>query len=474
MSSSSSGPSDAVTLKRTSGGKDDNRTQILATLRGGGVPILRLLAWVGRVMFLSDITMIPKSSASDAQTLSHGISWSCETWPVVSLVHTALTMPPTAYFDHNATTPLDERVLEAMLPYFRERFGNASCLYELGVEASYAVEKARMQVAALIGASEDEIIFTSGGTESDNLAIRGVLEATGKRHIVTSRIEHPAVLVACERLEAKGVEVIRIGVDSDGRVSPDAIDAAITSDTALVSIMTANNEIGAIQPIGAIGDVCNRRGVPFHTDAAQAVGRVPISVDALGVNLLSLSAHKHYGPKGVGALYVRTGTPFAPQQAGGGQEHGRRAGTENVPGVVGLGAAAQLAGREMQEREARIERLREMLWEGLSESTEGILRNSPRTECLAGTLNICLPGAASREVVRAISAYGFCITSGSACAQGLSKPSYVLQAIGRSDEEALSALRVSLGSGNSADEVRRFTQCLPEVIREVAASQTQN
>ena len=378
-------------------------------------------------------------------------------------------MPPTAYFDHNATTPLDERVLEAMLPYFRERFGNASCLYELGVEAGYAVEKARMQVAALTGAGEDEIIFTSGGTESDNLAIHGVLEAAGKRHIITSRIEHPAVLATCQRLEEKGVQVTRIGVDREGRVSPEAVEAAITPNTALVSIMTANNETGSIQPVAAIGDICRRKGVPFHTDAVQAVGRIPVNVDAMKVDLLSISAHKFYGPKGIGALYLRSGIPFAPQQAGGGQERGWRAGTENVPGIVGFGEAANIARREMPEREARIERLREMLWEGLAESVEGILRNSPRTECLSGTLNISVPGAASREVVRALSAYGFCITSGSACAQGRSKPSYVLEAIGRSESEALSALRISLGSDNSPDEVRRFTQALPEVMREVGA-----
>ncbi len=375
----------------------------------------------------------------------------------------------TIYFDHNATTPLDERVLETMMPFFRERFGNASCLYELGVEAGRAVDRARELVAETIGAQPAEIVFTSGGTESNNLAIRGVLEASGKRHIVTSAIEHPAVLTVCAELERRGFESTTVATDSDGRVRPEAVEAALRPDTALVSVMAANNEIGTIQPVAEIGAVCRRHQVPFHTDAVQAVGRLPIAVDAGNVDLLSLSGHKIYGPKGVGALYVRSGIPFLSQQWGGVQEQNRRGGTENVPGIVGLGEAVRIATMDMGEREARIERLREMMWEGLADSVEGILRNSPRAGCLPGTLNISIPWLGSQAVVRMLSAYGFCVTSGSACTQGHPRPSTVLQAIGRSEAEALSALRVSLGRGNTPDEVRRFIQVLPDVLGQASA-----
>ena len=372
-----------------------------------------------------------------------------------------------AYFDHNATTPLDERVLEAMLPYFREKYGNASCLYELGVEASYAVEKARMQVAALLSAKEDGTVFTSGGTESDNIAIRGVLSALpSKKHIIASSVEHPAVYALCEYLGRNGYEISWLEVDSDGRVRPGDVAGSIREDTALVTVMAANNEIGSLQPIAEVGKICRSRGVVFHTDAIQAAGKIPIDVEAWQADLISLSAHKIYGPKGCGALYIRPGTPFISQQIGGPQESGHRGGTENVPGIVGMGMAAQIAMHDMKEREARIERLREMMWDSLSEITD-LLRNSPRTDCMPGTLNFSILGVNSRELVRALSAHGFCLTSGSACAQGQSQPSHVLKAIGRSDQEALAALRVSLGKDNSPDEVRRFTHVLPEIVREL-------
>ncbi len=374
------------------------------------------------------------------------------------------------YFDHNATTPVHPEVFEAMRPYLEGEFGNASCHYGLGVRAAYAIEKARRFTARLINAREEEIVFTSGGTESDNLAIGGIVLGTGKKHVITSCIEHPAVLNACRFMEdCLGCRITRLPVDSWGFVDPVDVEKAIVPETALVSIMTANNEIGSIQPISKITSICRNRSVFFHTDAVQAVGRIPIDVEGWGVDLLSLSGHKMYGPKGVGALYIREGVPFRSWMRGGSQESGRRAGTENVPGIVGLGKAAELAREEMMPRLDRVTQLRCRLWDKLTALSLGIVRNSPSRDCLPGTLNFAIPGIHAREFVRILDEEGFFVAAGSACSTGKSTPSYVLQAIGRDDTDALASLRISLGHDNSEDEIDRFVAAIPNVLKRMEA-----
>lgn len=379
----------------------------------------------------------------------------------------------TVYFDHNATTPVDPRVLNAMLPYFTEHFGNASCLYSYGVDASYAVEKARLRLARLIGSSPEEIVFTSGGAEADNMALKGAFLATGKRRVVTTAIEHPAVLRTCQFMESyMGCEVVYLPVDREGRVDPRDVEAAITNDTALVSVMTANNEIGAIEPIAEIANAVKRRGALFHTDAVQAVGKIPIHVDELGVDMLSISAHKFYGPKGVGALYVRNGTPLLSLIQGGNHESGLRAGTENVTGIVGLGEAAVIASKETVKQADSVERMRERLWNRVVDLDMEIVRNSPARDALPGVLNISLPGIDARELIRAMDEEGFCVAAGSACSTGNPTPSYVLRAIGLPEQIAAASIRISLGTGNTMEEIDRFVDALPQVAERVAIDMT--
>lgn len=374
-----------------------------------------------------------------------------------------------AYFDHNAATPVHPDVFEAMKPYLTEQFGNASCLYRLGVDASYAVEKARMQLARLLSCSEDEIVFTSGGTESDNLALKGAVYSTNKKHIITTAIEHPGIIRTCEFMErCMDCTVIFLPVDEDGRVSPADVEDAITPDTALVSVMTANNEIGAIQPIAEIAAITKSRGVLFHSDAVQAVGRIEVNVEEMGVDLLSLSGHKFYGPKGVGALYVRKGVNLVSIQQGGGHEQGRRAGTENVAGIVGLGKAAVIARKEREAKSQRAAQLRDLLWQKLESLPLAVKRNSPAQGVLPGTLNITLPNINAREFVRAMDSEGFCIATGSACSTGKTTPSYVLKALGRSDANAIASVRISLGASNTEEEINRFVDILPRVVEQVS------
>ena len=360
------------------------------------------------------------------------------------------------YFDHSATTPVDARVMEAMRPYFTEMFGNASSAsHAFGQRARQAVETARRQVAKLINASAAEIIFTSGATESDNLAIKGVaMGCAGRgRHIVTQVTEHKAVIDPCRRLEREGFEVTWLSVDERGRISPRQVREAIRRDTILVTLMTANNETGTIQPIREIGAICRERGVLFHTDATQAVGK--IAVDARDVDLLSVSAHKLYGPKGAGALYVRGEEAKAglrPLIDGGGQESGLRAGTLNVPGIVGLGAACEIAAAEMEAESMRLRALRDRLERGIRDSATDVLVNGDEENRLPHVTNLSFADVDGTWLLKVVNAEIAC-SSGAACSSAKIEPSYVLRAMGRPVELALAALRLSLGRGSDEEQV---------------------
>ncbi len=370
-----------------------------------------------------------------------------------------------AYLDHHATTPIDPRVLDAMLPYLREQYGNPGSPHAYGRAADAAVERARVQVAGLLGAHPSEIVFTSGATESDNLALRGVAafyRDVGD-HLVVSTIEHKAILQTADELEAGGMRVTRVPVGRDGLVDPRAIADAIEPSTILVSVMLANNEIGTVQPIAEIGRITRARRVLLHTDAVQALGRIPVDVDRDGVDLLSVSAHKMYGPKGVGALFVRQRRPrvrLVPEIAGGGQEGGRRPGTLNVAGIVGLGKAAEIAQAEGPEEARRVAVLRDRLRAALGPRAR--VNGSMRAR-LPGNLSVCIDGAVGRELVEALDARGIACSTGSACSKGI-EPSHVLLALGHTPEIALSALRFGLGRWTTAEDVDRAAAALRSIL----------
>ncbi len=375
------------------------------------------------------------------------------------------------YFDHNATTPVDPRVLDAMLPYYRDMYGNASSLHADGQAARQAVERARRQVAAQLGCQDRDVVFTSGGTEADNLAIFGTVRGrlASSRHVITSRIEHPAVLHVCEQLEREGTAVTYLPVGTDGMVSPSDVRAALRSNTALITVMHANNEVGTLQPIREIGQVAREAGVPFHVDGVQSFTKIPTPVKELGVDLFSLSAHKIYGPKGVGALYIRRGLQIEKTQYGGRHERDRRPGTENVPGIVGLGAAAELAGAVLGEEGEGIGRLRDRLEQSLLDRIPDAHIHGKAAPRLPSTSSIRFEDVESEPLLIALDLQGFAVSSGSACSSGAVEPSHVLSAIGLSRLQAKSTLRFSLGRATDVEQVDSLVDTLPGIVKRLRA-----
>ncbi len=373
------------------------------------------------------------------------------------------------YMDYQATTPVDPRVLEEMLPYFSERFGNAASRnHSFGWEAEKAVEQGRARVAALIGASPKEIVFTSGATESDNLAIKGVAEMYRDKgdHIITAVTEHKAVIDTCKRLEKYGFKVTYLPVGRDGLVDLDLLASSITDRTILISIMMANNEIGVVQPIGEIGRIARERGVLFHTDAVQGAGKLPLDVNRMNVDMASLSAHKIYGPKGIGALYVRRKNPrvlLAPVIDGGGHERGMRSGTLNVPGIVGFGKAAELCGEEMASESKRLEGLRDRLWRGLQANLDDIEVNGSLESRLPNNLNVSFAYVEGESLLMGMS--DIAVSSGSACTSASLEPSYVLKALGTGDDLAHSSIRFGLGRFTTEEEVDYVVGKVTSVVK---------
>lgn len=370
------------------------------------------------------------------------------------------------YFDHAATTPVAPEVLEVILPYLKERFGNPSSVHSFGAEAREAVEKARRQVAESLQAEPGEIYFTSGGTEADVLALRGVACACRKKgdHIIISAVEHHAVLETSLALDTEGFRVTLLPVDEYGRVRPGDLEAAVTDKTILVSIMHANNEVGTVQPVKEICGIAHRRGVPVHTDAVQSFGKVPVSVRDLGVDLLSISGHKIYGPKGIGALYIREGTPYEPVFQAGGQERGRRPGTENVPGIAGLGKAAAMAAAGLETEMERLRGLRVRLVDGLRACLDGVVFNGHPTQHLPGTVHFSIAGIEGGTLLRELDRQGIAVSCGAACTAGHACVSHVLSAMGVSTETAISSIRVSLGRSNTAAHVDRLIEVLAATV----------
>ncbi len=375
------------------------------------------------------------------------------------------------YLDYAATTPMRSEVLEAMQPYLTEVFGNPSSIYSYGHEAKAGVDKARTAVASLLGAREEEIVFTGGGTEADNFAIKGIGFANRSKgnHIITSSIEHHAVLETCQFMETQGFAVTYLQVDKYGMVDPDDVKNAITPETILITIMHANNEIGTIQPISEIGRIAREAGVYFHTDAVQTAGHIPSDVNELNVDMLSTSAHKLYGPKGVGALYLRKGTRIVPLIHGGEQENNRRASTENVAGIVGFGKAAELAKLELKEESARIAAMRDRLVNSLEKNIDEIQLNGHRTRRLPNNINLTVAYTEGESIVLNLDLKGICASTGSACTSSSLEPSHVLVAIGLPQEIAYSSFRMTLGKWNTDEDIDRVIQVLPEVIADLRA-----
>lgn len=372
------------------------------------------------------------------------------------------------YLDHSATTPIDPEVLEAMMPFLRENYGNPSSIHLAGRRVRQAVESARDRIAHFIGAKPGEIVFTSGGTESDNLALLGVIgqkdpHFNGGGHLITTPIEHPAVLRPCAYLETLGYRVTYVPVDRWGRVDPASVEEAITPETQLISVMMANNEVGTLQPIREIGAIARNRGIPFHVDAVQAVGKVPVNVEELNVDLLAFTAHKFHGPKGIGALYVRSGIELAPVTRGGHQERGRRGGTENAAGIVGFGKAAEIAQRDWDRNVQHILHLRQQLLR-LTRELEMVRLNGHPEHTVPQTVNLCILYVDGVALQANLSQRGIYISVASACASGSLEPSYVLKAMGLSDFAAYSSVRFSLGKDNTEEQIDRTVEQVKDLV----------
>ncbi len=375
------------------------------------------------------------------------------------------------YLDYAATTPTHPEVVKAMLPYFTDAFGNPSSIHSLGQETKAAIEEARDKVARLIGARSEEIVFTSGGTEADNFAVKGVAYANRQRgnHIITTSIEHHAVLEPCKFLEGQGFEVTYLPIDKYGLVDPEDVRKAITDKTILISVMHANNEIGTIEPIPEIAKIAQRQEIYFHTDAVQTIGHIPVNVDALGVDLLSISAHKIYGPKGIGALYIRKGTRIVPFMHGGEQERGRRASTENVPAIVGFGKVVEIAESEMKEEMERLTSLRDELIRGLFERMEGIYLNGHPSQRLPSNVNISVEFVEGESMAISLDLDGIAASTGSACASNAIEASHVLLALGLPAWLCHGSLRLSLGRETTREDMERVLEVLPRIVSRLRA-----
>jgi cysteine desulfurase NifS len=376
------------------------------------------------------------------------------------------------YFDHNATTPVSSEVAETMVPFLQGNWGNPSSIHTAGVRAREPVEAARRQVAEVLGCTARRLVFTSGGSEANNLALKGVLDTVGESaHVISSAAEHPSILATCRALEARGRAVTLLPVNEEGLTEPEELRAALRRDTVLVSVMTANNEVGAIQPIAELASIAHENGSLFHTDAVQALGKIPLDVDELGVDLLSVSGHKVHGPKGIGALYVRKGIPLEPLIHGGGQEHGLRSGTEHVPGIVGFGKACEVSRRRLLAGEmSRVALLRDRLEDGVLSLVDGARRNGPPDRRLPNTSNVTLPAIRGESLVLSLDRHGIRFSSGSACKAGNPAPSAALLAMGLNEDEAHCSIRFSLGVGNDEHDVDYALECLDKVLRERASA----
>jgi cysteine desulfurase len=374
------------------------------------------------------------------------------------------------YLDHNASTPVHPEVVAEMVPYFGEVFGNPSSVHGFGREAREAVDIARDRVAAFLHTRPEEIVFTSGGTESDNFGVKGLAWARGRGHLITSKIEHHAVLRTCQALEAQGFTVSYLPVDETGMVDPDDVRRALRPDTIGISIMHANSEVGTIQPVRAIGAIAREGGIAFHVDAVQTFGKVEIDVDAFNIDLLSFSGHKIYGPKGVAGLYIRKGTKLVSVQHGGEHERRRRAGTENVPGIVGLGKAVEVRGREMKDEAVRVAALRDRLWHGIRDRVPDVRLNGHPTERVPGTANIAFKHVESESIVLGLDLKGIAVSAGSACTSGSVEPSYVLVAMGVPVEWAMGAVRTSLGRSTTAGDIDYVVESVEPIVRKLRSA----
>ena len=371
------------------------------------------------------------------------------------------------YLDHNASTPVHPEVLAEMLPYFSELYGNASSIHAFGRAAREGMDLARERVARFLKVTPGEVVFTSGGTESDNFGIKGLALARGRGHLVTSKIEHHAVLRTCQALEGMGFDVTYVGVDEHGMVDPDEVGRAIRPDTIAVSLMHANSEVGTLQPLQEIGRATRERGVAFHVDAVQTFGKIPFDVHALGIDLLSFSGHKIYGPKGVAGLYVRKGTRMVSIQHGGEHERRRRAGTENVPGIVGLGKAVEVRAREMATEAERLTALRTRLWEGIRERVSEVRLSGHPVDRLPGTASLLFRSVESESIVLGLDLKGVGVSAGSACTSGNIEPSHVLVAMGVPLDWAMGAVRCSLGRSTTVEDVDYVVGCVESVVRKL-------